>query len=384
MDLLRDLRLSRAPASAFAAMGLFWGGFAALVPDLKPQAGLSDAGFGLAMLLSTFGALAAMWLAPALDARVGRRLLPVLTALMAGAFLLPGMATAPLAFALAMTCAAATCGLLDVVMNARVAALEAAHRRPLMNLDHGMYSLVYAGAALATGAAREMGASPSTVFAALAVAALGCIAIMLTAPPGQGEARGAEATGAAPGWAMVIPAGLVVLIGFMAEVGTEGWSALYLEREIGAGAAAGAVGPALLGLTMFVGRISGQSLSRRLSEVAVLRTGAAVAAAGAILAASAQSVAPAYAGFAVLGAGVSVIVPTGIAWLSARVPEARRAQAISRVSLVGYIGFFAGPPMMGGLSELLGLGAAFAAVGVMLLLVPVLLVPMLARHRLAV
>ncbi|MDP4991364.1 MAG: hypothetical protein NWQ37_09185, partial [Marivita lacus] len=47
MSLLRDLYISRGPAAGFAAVGVFWGSFAALVPVLKPQVGLSDGQFGL-------------------------------------------------------------------------------------------------------------------------------------------------------------------------------------------------------------------------------------------------------------------------------------------------------------------------------------------------
>jgi len=78
MRIGQDILASRGPAAAFAAMGLYWGGFAALVPDLKSQAGLTDEGFGLAMLVSTCGAVAAMWAAPVADRHLGRAAMPLL------------------------------------------------------------------------------------------------------------------------------------------------------------------------------------------------------------------------------------------------------------------------------------------------------------------
>jgi hypothetical protein len=48
----------------------------------------------------------------------------VAAALLATAFLLPGLAPAPLAFAAAMLLVGVTSGLTDVVMNARVSELE--------------------------------------------------------------------------------------------------------------------------------------------------------------------------------------------------------------------------------------------------------------------
>lgn len=55
-----DLITCRGPVAGFAAMGLYWGGFAALVPALKARSALSDEGFGLAMLIATCVAVAAI------------------------------------------------------------------------------------------------------------------------------------------------------------------------------------------------------------------------------------------------------------------------------------------------------------------------------------
>ncbi|MAE92659.1 MAG: MFS transporter [Pelagibaca sp.] len=378
MGFKHDLLASRGPAAAFAVMGLYWGGFAALVPALKPQAGLSDEGFGLAMLVSTCGAVLAMWLAPVAERRLGALALPVLSVLLAGAFLLPGVATGWQGFALAMLAAAGAAGLLDVVMNAQVAGLEASIRRPLMNLNHAVYSLVYAVSALATGLARELGASPLVAFAGLGLAALLLVAVMGSAPTASAHGDGRTPRGATP-WRLILPAGLVVLIGFLSEQATEGWSALHLERNLGAGAAAGAVGPALLGITMTVGRLFGQGLAQRFAEPTVIRIGAAVSACGALLAALADSLWIAYAGFAVLGLGASVIVPMAFAFVAARCPAERRAQAISRLSVIGYAGFFLGPPLMGLVSGGIGLVAAFAMVALILLLIPLALIPWMRR-----
>ena len=378
MGFKHDLLASRGPAAAFAVMGLYWGGFAALVPALKPQAGLSDEGFGLAMLVSTCGAVLAMWLAPVAERRLRALALPLLSALLACAFLLPGVATGWQGFALAMLAAAAAAGLLDVVMNAQVAGLEASIRRPLMNLNHAVYSLVYAVAALATGLARELGASPLVAFAGLGLAALLLIAVMSSAPTASAQGDGTTPRGTVP-WRLILPAGLIVLIGFLSEQATEGWSALHLERNLGAGAAAGAVGPALLGITMTVGRLFGQGLAQRFAEPAVIRIGAAVSACGALLAALAPSLWIAYAGFAVLGLGASVVVPMAFAFVAARCPSERRAQAISRLSVIGYAGFFLGPPLMGLVSGGIGLAAAFAVVALILLLIPIALIPWMRR-----
>ncbi len=77
--------------------------------------------------------------------------------------------------------------------------------------------------------------------------------------------------------------------------------------------------------------------------------------------------------FAVLGLGISVMAPMALALVGRGVGAGRRSRAIARVAVVGYMGFLLAPPVMGGVSELLGLRASFLAVALLLLTVPLLL-----------
>nr|WP_299784795.1 MFS transporter [uncultured Marivita sp.] len=380
MSMLRDLYVSRGPAAGFAAVGAFWGSFAALVPVLKPQVGLSDGAFGLALLITSVGAVMAMWLAPLAERALGARALGVLTALVALATLLPGHTMTGVTFTLAMLGVTMTSGTLDVAMNARVSALEARVKRSLMNLNHAVFSVSYAACALCTGLAREAGIGPATILtvAGLFIALLALQAFAAPVPDADHEAEGVE--GAPLAWSLLLPGGAIILIAFMSEQATEGWSALHLERNLGAGAAQGSLGPALLGITMAVGRLAGQVVANRVSERRVIRWAAITAGIGACIAALAPTLAVAYAGFSILGLGVSVVAPMAYAWIGRMVPNRYRSHAISRISVVGYAGFFIGPPLMGFLSEGFGLWASFVMIGGILFIVPLVLVPMLSRR----
>lgn len=383
MTLLRDLYLTRGPAAAFAAIGLFWGTFAALVPVLKPQAGLSDAQFGLAMLVASCGAVSAMWLAPLAERKLGLHVLSVLTGMLALAVLFPGHMHGGVIFALAMLGVTAVSGALDVVMNAKVSALEAQERRSLMNLNHAVFSIAYAICALLTGIARELGATPVQILSAVSVATLVLIAQVAAAPVRDRDTHADEPETVPLPWTLLLPGGLIILIAFMSEQASEGWSALHLERNFAAGAAQGALGPAILGLTMAAGRLAGQVVANRVSERSVITWSAFASGIGAVIAALAPSLGVAYLGFAILGLGVSVVAPMAYAWIGRMVPNRHRSHAISRISVVGYTGFFIGPPMMGFLSEGFGLWVSFLSIGGILFLVPVLLVPMLSRRAAA-
>lgn len=383
MSLLRDLYISRGPAAGFAAVGVFWGSFAALVPVLKPQVGLSDGLFGLALLITSIGAVMAMWLAPLAERGLGARALGVLTALLAVATLLPGHTTSGVTFTLAMLGVTMTSGTLDVAMNARVSALEAQVGRSLMNLNHAVFSVAYAICALATGFAREAGLEPAAILTGGGLV-IGVLMLQAFAAPVGDADHEPDGVEVAPlPWTLLLPGGMIILIAFMSEQATEGWSALHLERNLGAGAAQGALGPALLGITMAVGRLAGQVVANRVSERMVIRWAAVTAGIGACIAATAPSLGVAYVGFSILGLGVSVMAPMAYAWIGRMVPNRYRSHAISRISVVGYAGFFIGPPMMGFLSEGFGLSTSFLTIGGILFAVPLLLVPVLSRRSAA-
>lgn len=374
-----DIRAARAPLSCFLTLGLLWGAFAAQVPAIKARIAVSDGVFGLCLLVVALGTIVAMWLAPRLDARLGARTLAALALAAGGLFILPGLATGPLVFALLRMLAAGTTGALDVVMNARVSGVEARRGRPLMNFAHAVFSMAYAVAALTAGLLRELGWPPPAVFALIALVNLALVRLAL-ADRGEPLDDTADPRGTAAG-GLVLLGGLVILIGFMAENATEGWSALHLERSLGGGAAEGALGPAILGATMALGRLGGQALVTRFSEITVLALAAALSALGAFAAGAAQGLVPAYAGFAVLGLGVSVVAPMAFSHVGRHVGNRARTAVIARVSMIGYSGFFIGPPVMGFVSQAAGLGWSFVAMGGALLSITFILAPLLAAQE---
>lgn len=363
MSVLSALALARRPSAAFLTIGLFWGAWAAYVPEVKAGLGVSDGEFGVLLMGSAVGLVAAMWIAPRTDRRLGRLAMPVLATAFALAWTLPPLMGQPAAFALSLVVVGLMSGLLDVTMNARTSELEAAHARPLMNAAHGMFSVGYAVAALYAGAMRELGAS-----AFLAQMGVALVVVLLLVPRMVQEPAQVEAPAAGRGRYPLVPillCGGVVLSAFMTEAATESWSALLIERELGGRAAEGALGPFMLGLTMAVGRFGGQVVAERLREVPVVIGASALAATGALTAAWAGAPWVATLGFGLFGLGVSVIGPMGLALVGKLVPPHFRTEAISRAAVIGFSGFFFAPVIMGLVSQGAGLRWAFTAVAVL-------------------
>lgn len=373
---LTTLRLTRPALMAFFVMGILWGSFAADLPDIKTMLGVDESWLGFLMFLTPLAAMLAMRAAPWVSEVMGRYVLGITTLCMALAFVLPGQTGVWYLFPLAMLVCGATTGAVDVLMNARVSAMEVAQGRPLMNLCHAAYSFGYAGGALGTGVLRSMGASPGVVMAVVAgfsaFAALGVFEKEgridgLRAPP--------KGTSSSLGLIPVI-GGAIVLIAFMSENAAESWSALHIEQTLNGSAALGSAGPAVLALTMGTARVFGHGLSSRISALRLLLTGAAISACGALAVALAVSPIYAYAGFIVMGIGSSVIAPTAFTLVGTMAAPEARARAVARATMLGYAGYFVGPPLVGMIAGGLGLRAAFvftaALLGFVWLLAPLL------------
>jgi MFS family permease len=379
MSIFNDLWISRKPLAGFVVIGIGWAAYFAQMPVIKAGVGASDGAYGSVVLLAALGAVAAMWLAPLADRLAGSWALPIGAGAVAVGFLCAGAAGGLLGLMLALMLSSVGSGVVDVLVNARLSEKEARHGRQLMNLNHGIYSFTYAGTALIVGWAREAGWSPVEVFLVMFVLiALLCL-VMLgndTAPPIPDMDEAPAAFPHMLVWLM----GLLVLTGFLAEAGTEGWSALHLERTLGGGPAQGALGPAILGLTMGIGRLGGHALARFLPEMILLVCACLLSAFGIVLAGAASSLMMAYFGFALGGLGISVVVPMVIALAGRVVEPAARLAAISRVSVLGYGAFFLGPPLMGLVSEGWGLRVSFYMIGALLVLAAAVLVPVIAAQ----
>ena len=382
------VRSIRSPLMGFLAMGTFWGVWGALIPDVKAMVGADDRALGLALLFVALGAVPAMLVGGRLLDRFGQRLLPACVLLFAGAVLLPGLARTPTELGAALLILGIGSGLMDVVMNAGVGAIEARTGKRAMHLAHGLFAVMYLIAAFATGAARQAGITP---FAVLLVAgAIMAALALLSALLAQG---GTEATTAAaepvtkPARRFDLPVillGLIVFAAFLAENGWQSWSALFLERSLGAAALLGSAGPATVGLALAVGRLGGQTIAHSISDRAMLVGATLLAMAGGTILALAPTPVVALAALFIAAVGVSVIAPSALSLAGRTAAPDRRGAAVAAVGVIGYTGFFAGPALLGFVAESFGLRLALGTiVGVLVLVLPIIALHEQGRRRLA-
>lgn len=364
MSALRSLLSIRSPLMAFFAMGIFWGTWGALIPDVKAKVGADDGAFGFALLFVALGAVPAMVLGGRLLDRMGARLLPASVLLFAATVPLPGLAGAPTTLAFALFAIGLGSGLMDVAMNARLSAIEATTRSRSMHMAHGFFAVVYLAAALATGAARDAAVEPLRVLATASLVMVG-LAILSGLFAEATDASGPAAAESKQPRRFDLPVvllGLVVFAAFLSENGWQSWSALFLERVLGADPWLGSSGPAIVGVALAVGRFGAQIFAARVSDAAMIVWATSLAMTGGGVLALAPSASIALTALFVAATGVSVIAPAALSLAGRSAAPERRGAAVAAVGVIGYTGFFAGPALLGFVAETFGLRFALASI----------------------
>jgi MFS family permease len=155
----------------------------------------------------------------------------------------------------------------------------------------------------------------------------------------------------------------VIMLGMaFAEGGANDWLPLAVVEDHGADEALGAAALAVFSVAMTVVRVFGGPLVDRFGRVAVLRVLAGTATAGLLLFILAPTVPLVFVGAALWGVGASLGFPLGMS--AAADDPAKAAARVSAAATIGYVAFLCGPPILGFISENLGLlNTLFVIVG---------------------
>lgn len=344
----------------FALNGAFFASLFARFPALQDRTGASDGELGLVLLGSMAGLLLSQTVTGMLVARHGSRPLVLAGGLGYAAGLVPiALSGSVLALLLTFPLIGFANGVLDVAMNVHGLSVERSISRPILATLHAAFSFGALGGAAVGGlvAAAGVGVVEHLAAVALAGSAAMVVATRFLLPSATDATPGGPAF-QRPTRALAI-AGLFAFCVLLSEGAINDWAAVYL-RDLGTGEGAAATGLAAFSLTMGFGRLVGDRLTVRLGAVRLARGGAALATAGMAAALAIGRPAAAVAGFAVMGLGLAALFP-----LSLRAAAARgnaEAPAVAAVSSMGYLGLLTGPPVVGLLSEVVGLRTALALI----------------------
>lgn len=369
---------ARAVGLVFLSESLVYGSWVAHIPYVKTKLALSDAELGLTLFAMPAGLIVMNPLTGWIIARLGEARACLWSAVgLVLALCIPVNAPTPALLAAGLFLVGLSSALINVAMNTCATNVERAHNIVIMSSCHGMWSL---GGLLGSGIAGLVIAQhvPPSIHIFIAAGVVLLITLLLqsqlrTIPSSSRPMNGPTETGKKTGSSFVRPNRdllLMILIGLALALG-EGaafdWSAVYLHDTLGASSQLAALGFGAFSLTMMSFRFLGDTIIPTIGAQRWLQIGGVVAAAGLLLAIALPFPATALAGFAVLGAGCSLGAPV-LYSAALRVPGIPPAAGLATFATFSFIGFLAGPPVVGFIAEAFGLYVGLAFVAIMLLI----------------
>lgn len=365
------IRWRTAIFAIFLTSGLSIATWASRVPDIKSSLGVANSQVGLLLLGMGIASIAGISTSPAVLARLGaRRGMLSMMLMFATGLALIGLGTTVLAsfpvVIVGLVLFGYGNGCVDVMMNVEAAAVEQHAGRTILPLFHAFFSFgTVVGAALgwlATSLGIVVGVHALGVAILIGVVALLSIAHVPRRENGLEPAEDEDPRAwrerlhvALSAWRepRTYALGVVMLGMAFAEGSATDWLALGVSENHGGGPGLGAAALTVFAVSMTLVRVIGGPLVDRFGRVIVLRLLATAAAGGIVLFILAPTMPLVFLGAALWGVGASLGFPLGMS--AAADDPAKAAARVSAASTIGYIAFLSGPPLLGMISDHIGL-----------------------------
>lgn len=372
---MQAIAARRVVSATFFMCGTFIGLWASRIPDIKAATGLSEGWFGVLLLVMALGAFTAFPIAGAFMDRKGPAGVTKMSALATMiAFTLVGISPSVPLLTGALFFAGFAFGSLDVSMNGWGAEVETALERPVMSSFHGLFSLGAGVAAAAGGLAIEFGFGVALHFCLWGLLSVPILVLCWMQPWPQ-SVGGAETQGKAPLFAIpkgaLLLAGLIALIAALGEAAVTDWAALYQISDLGYSEAIAPTAFTVFSVAMVIMRLAGDRIIAIYGPVPVARVSGFVAFVGGLLLVSGWNIFVVWTGCFVMGLGYAVLFPLAMSRAAAD-PHMSKGRALASVATLGYGAFLFGPPVLGFIGQLFSLGASFAVVAFLTLIIPFL------------
>ena len=345
LGLILSNRRYWAPAYAFMCLNLIYGTWAIYIPTIKETIGINKSELGLAIFAMALGNFFILTVAPKINDVLGCGRSTKLGLLALCVFGVgPYLAQSYITLCITLFLVGAAQGFLDVSMNATVSQIEKDDKVTLMAAMHGFFSL--------GGVAAGLGTFLIPILNAPVIHSL-LIVVLITIPnfslSKHYESVTAEVTKGSKRSSNALKP--LILLGFISLIamGSEGaivdWSGLYLEEIVKVNPAWIGAGFLVFSITMTLGRFLGDGLSTRLGSEKVLILGILTSIIGYLGVLTADSTISVI-GFAIIGAGFSVLVPE-LFRMAGKQDQIPSSKAIAIVAGFGYSGFLTGPVILG-------------------------------------
>jgi MFS family permease len=330
------------------------------IPTITDQTGISKATLGLLILVMAPGALAGMQVAGPLADRFGSKNLTTVAALLLSVTVLgPGFAHNVVQLAIALGLFGFANGALDVSMNAQAVYVERQYGRPILAAFHALFSCGgFVGALLGSATLAADWNIRFTLALAGVIGLVGTVVSSRALLPRVVRDH-AKSVGRPRTTRKVVLLGVLAFALLLSEGVANDWSALQMQDHLGSTDAVAALAFGAFSIAMTIGRFGADRVAGAFGPVAVLRFGTMIAAAGIALVMVAPWTPLNLLGWTLFGIGLAGGVPQ-IFTAAGNLSKESAGASMSRVFGIGYLGFLAGPSLIGWLTNVVSLTTAMA------------------------
>ncbi|HYE56171.1 MAG TPA: MFS transporter [Chitinophagaceae bacterium] len=354
-----------AVSSLFFLQGLCFATWASRIPTLQQTLQLSEGTLGLVLFALPAGSLIGLPLAGWLVTRLGSKRVVINTLVVyAGLLALIGLAQNITQLVAVLVLFGMTGNTANIAMNTQAVGVEARYGRNIMASFHGLWSLAGFTAAGIGSFMIARAIIPFHHFVLIGIFMLLALAAIFNyLLPGEQQTESS-------GRVFVMPDRSIITLGVLAfccmicEGAMFDWSGIYFKNVVKADRAwIGAGYTAFMG-TMAAGRFVGDWIANKLGFKRTLQVSGLLIATGLGISLIFPALVPAIAGFLLVGFGVSSVVPL-VYSQAGRSKTLSPGVALAAVSSIGFLGFLAGPPIIGVVAGIWGLRISFLIIAVM-------------------
>ena len=372
------IRARNAVWASFFALGITGMAWIPRIPEIKSSLGLSDGQFGLLLITSSIGAIPGAQLSGRIvhmySSKIVVRIAGVTLPLGVG---IMGIAQNVSTLAVGLFICGFSVSFMDVALNSQAIAIEEHTQGRWMSTFHGLWSIGAFFAALIGGLVANY-VSPQVnllVMSALCFLSYFVITHYLLSPDLDGHRgkEGTETTSKVPlvgKEAMILwGLGIGLICAMIPEGGAYDWSGILLQDHMDIGKGTNAAAAVVFSLAMIASRLLGDKFFEMWGHVKTVQYGAIFGGGiwglsliiGLPLSQSHQmlSLVIVCIGFGAAGFGIGPFFPA-FNLAAASIPGVAPSVGLARVGLIAIASYFAGPTLMGGISQLTSLPIAFA------------------------
>lgn len=354
-------------ALIFLTRGFIAGNWFPRIPGLVAKHEISSSLLGIIWFLLAAGCVVAFSIAARMMQQRGSASTILVFALPYPIVLtLVGLAPNIWLFAIGVICYGLLAGGFDVSTSVQGGVVERATHRPLMSSLYGYFSLGTLVGSFMSGIIAQMQVPIPAQFATLALIGIPIFAYLQrhllpdeAQPASAPKVRRRFRINLPP--RVLWPLGALVICVALGEESINNWVALYMRQDLGSKPAIAAFAYTAFAIATFGGRIFGDAVMQRVGVDRTLMTGSLAAAGGIIFGLLVNQPWAMVAGYAIVGAGLSVVVPVTYR-RAGEIPGMSPATAVATVASIGYIGFLAGPILIGLIADAVSLRFALALV----------------------